>query len=340
MITSLIYGVTDEGDNGFIEDKWREAVMSVDRSQFFAPHLDDGRFFNPWMPMKKKGFAEIMKWRFFTGRPDYSELEESVLPSVKPLTAEFINSHDNFMSWLGHASVIIKSGGTVVLVDPVLGDIPFVKSRRTPCALSYEDASRITGNVIVLVTHCHYDHLDGKSVESMPAGTGFFVPARLGATMKKYGAKDITEMDWWSEQRVNGIKIVFLPSQHWANRGLFDFNKTLWGSFLVDTGRKKIFICGDSGYSLLYRDIGARYPGIDYAFMSTGAYHPRWFMHYAHQDDREAVAGFKDLGAGKMVPIHWGAFRLGDEPEGYPAIHVKLEFSDARIVDCGEIISL
>ncbi|HQO39879.1 MAG TPA: MBL fold metallo-hydrolase [Spirochaetota bacterium] len=139
---------------------------------------------------------------------------------------------------------------------------------------------------------------------------------------------------------VSGAKIVFLPSQHWSRRGLFDKNRSLWGSFLVDTGKKRIFVCGDTGYSLLYREISAKYPGIDYAFMSVGAFHPRWFMHYAHQDAAESVQGFRDLGAKVMIPFHWGAFRLGDEPEGYPAIHVKLNFPGAKIADCGEVIKL
>ncbi|HPS57043.1 MAG TPA: MBL fold metallo-hydrolase [Spirochaetota bacterium] len=340
MITSLVYGINDEDDNGFSEEKWRESVQAVDRSQFHALHVDGGKYFNPWMVMEMKGFAEIMKWRFFADKQAYSELEESALPAVKPLTAEFINTHDNFMSWIGHASVIIKSAGSVILVDPVFGDIPFVKKRRTQSAITYNDASRITGSVTVLLTHNHYDHLDSKSMESIPAGAKFIVPAGLRKTVEKLGASDIAEMDWWEELRVDGIKIIFLPSQHWSKRGMFDMNKSLWGSFLVDTGKKRIFVCGDSGYSLLYREIAAKYPAIDYAFMSLGAFHPRWFMHYSHQDADEAVRGFRDLNAKVMVPFHWGAFRLGDEPEGYPAIHVKLKFPEARITDCGEVIKI
>lgn len=340
MITSLVYGVSDEDDNGFSEEKWLESVQSVDTSKFSAPHLNDSRYFNPWMLMEMKGFAEVMKWRFFSDKQDYSALEESVLPAVKLLTAEYINSHDNFISWLGHASVLIKSAGSVILVDPVLGEIPFVSKRRTQCALSYKEASLITGDVTVLLTHNHYDHLDSRSIESMPAGTKFIVPSGLGKTMKKLGVPSVTEMDWWQEITVSGSKIVFLPSQHWSKRGMFDTNKSLWGSFLVDTGKKRIFVCGDTGYSLLYREIAAKYPRIDYAFMSVGAFHPRWFMHYSHQDADEAVQGFRDLGAKEMVAFHWGAFRLGDEPAGYPAIHVKLKFPEARIADCGEVIKL
>ncbi len=196
MITSLVYAINDEDDNGFSEEKWKESVQAVDRLQFHAPHVDNGKYFNPWTAMDMKGFGEIMKWRFFADKQVYSGLEESALPAVKPLTAEFINSHDNFISWLGQASVIIKSKGSVILVDPVLGEIPFFKKRRTQSALAYDPASRIAGTLTVLLAHNHYDHLDTRSIKSMPAGAKYIVPAGLGKTMKKLGAIDVTEMDW------------------------------------------------------------------------------------------------------------------------------------------------
>lgn len=340
MITSLVYGVKESDDNGFSEESWLREVESIDRSLFHAPHYNDDGYFNPWMTMNDIGFGKVIRWRFFSDKQQYTDTEESFLPQVQTLTAEYINSHDNFMSWIGHGSVLIKSAGTVILVDPVLGEIPFVENRKVPAALNYDETSRITGDIVVLVTHNHYDHLDKKSIRSMPSNTQYVVPENLGRTMKKIGASDINELDWWNELEINGIKIILLPSQHWSRRGAFDTNESLWGSFLVDTGRKKIFICGDSGYSLLYKEIAAAYPGIDYAFMSAGAFHPRWFMHYAHQDDAEAIRGFRELGAKKMIPFHWGSFRLGDEPAGYPALHIKEKFPGAMFVSGGEIINL
>lgn len=339
MITTLVYGVKGKAADEFSEAEWASAVESVDRSLFYAPYFTDGEYFNPWM-QHEIGLGKVLKWRFLSDRQKYSEEEESFLPDVKDLTADHINTSDNFMSWIGHSSVVIKSSGTVLLVDPVFGDIPYTEKRKTRAALSYGGASRITGDIIVLFTHNHYDHLDKKSIRSLPKRAMYIVPAGLAETLRGFGCSNVREMDWWEETRIKGNKIVFLPSQHWSKRGPFDTNESLWGSFLVDTGTKKIFICGDGGYSLVYREISARYPGIDYAFMSAGAFHPRWFMHYAHQDDYEAIKGFTDLRAKKMIPFHWGAFRLGDEPAGYPAIHIKRKFPEALILPCGEIIRI
>lgn len=339
LTTTLLYAIQGTSPEDFDEAGWEKITGSLDRWLFHAPHTRDGRYFNPWMPMPEKGFFTMLKWRF-SDKPGYAEPEENHLPAVNAVKSEYINGNDNFILWLGHASVLFKINGKVIITDPVFGEIPFVKKRRVPSALSYEEASKIRGDVYILITHNHYDHLDRESICSLPAGTKFIVPAGLGSAIRDMRDAEVTEMDWWDEVRIEGITVAFLPSQHWSRRGLFDTNKSLWGSYIIDTGRKKFFVCGDTGYSTVYKEIGAKYPAIDYAFISTGASQPRWFMHYSHQNEAEAVRGFTELGAKKMIPIHWGSFSLGDEPAGYPAIHVKDRFPDAMVIDGGETIRL
>ena len=339
IMSSLFSSLKDT----FNEAEWEQTTNSVDKSLFYAEHKKDGLFFNPWLLRTDIGVWEMLKWRF-SSTPEYSEEAESFLPNVEQLTAEYINSNDNFFVWLGHASLIFKINGMVILVDPVLGEIPFVSKRRVPAALSYAEAKKIKGDVTVLITHNHYDHFDTKSIESMPHETIFIVPKEVGSDVEDM-AEDIegisiTEMDWWETVNINNMEITFLPSQHWSRRSPFDTNESLWGSFMIKTGKKKIFICGDTGYTTIYKEIALKFPGIDYAFMSAGAYEPRWFMHYAHQSAAEAILGFKQLGAKKMIPIHWGSFRLGDEPVGYPALQLKEMYDKTLVLDGGQIIKL
>jgi N-acyl-phosphatidylethanolamine-hydrolysing phospholipase D len=338
MTTSLLYALQDSSSDNFDEADWSKITDTNDSSLFYALHEREGRYFNPWMPLSENGIFKLLKWRL-SNKPAYKADEESFLPRVNDLTADYINSNNNFITWLGHSSVLMKLSGRVILLDPVFGDIPFSK-RRTPSALTYEEASRISGEVYVLLTHNHYDHFDTTSIKHMPPNTKFILPKGLQFSIKNIKTTGVREVDWWDTLNLDDISIVFLPSQHWSKRGFIDTNKSLWGSYLINTGKKKIFICGDTGYSGIYKEIAAKYPGIDYAFMSVGASQPRWFMYYSHQNETETIRGFSDLGAKTMIPIHWGSFTLGDEPAGYPAIHIKNKFPEAMILDSGEIIKL
>ena len=67
-------------------------------------------------------------------------------------------------------------------------------------------------------------------------------------------------------------------------------------------------------------------------------------MHKSHMNIEEALKAFQDLGADYFIPIQWGAFHLGDEPPGYPALDLKrtiesqkLERSKFLILDIGEL---
>jgi len=339
MTTTFLYALQNKSVENFNETEWEEITSSHDPALFYAPHEKDGKFFNPWIARPNYGFLTMLKWRFTGKKGEYTEEEKNFLPNVKNLTAEYINTNDNFFTWLGHVSILMKISGRVILIDPILGDIPYVRKRWTPSALCYEEAGLIKGDILVLLTHNHYDHLDRKSLDSLPKSKNFVVAKGLSPIIKDIPKNSIAELDWWEEIHIDNIKIVFLPSQHWSRRMMFDTNESLWGSYLIDTGKKKIFICGDTGYSNIYREIASKYPKIEYAFMSTGATQPRWFMRHSHQNEIEAIRGFNELKAKYMIPIHWGAFVLGDEPVGCPAVRMKKNFPGAMIMDCGEIIN-
>jgi N-acyl-phosphatidylethanolamine-hydrolysing phospholipase D len=91
---------------------------------------------------------------------------------------------------------------------------------------------------------------------------------------------------------------------------------------MIETPGITIYFAADSGYFIGYREIGRRFPDIDYALIPTTAYHPRWFMHYPHMDTVEAITAFNDLGAGHFIPTQWGTFHLGDNPPGLPALEL------------------
>ena len=67
-----------------------------------------------------------------------------------------------------------------------------------------------------------------------------------------------------------------------------------------------------------------RFGPFDVALLPIGAYDPRWFMKPVHMDPEEAVQAVRDLagigggGAPRFIPMHWGTFKLTDEPLDEP----------------------
>ena len=69
----------------------------------------------------------------------------------------------------------------------------------------------------------------------------------------------------------------------------------------------------DSAWFDGFREIGRRFPEIDAAMLPIGAYAPGWFMENYHMNPEQAGRAFIELGARRLVPMHWGTFKLTDE---------------------------
>jgi len=300
----------------FDEQRWREQVDSTDPALLYAPHLEDGRYFNPWMPMQR-GFVDFLRWQLSEKTP-YAPEEEKDVPAVLSDLPERIRSTlGDFIAWIGHATFLIRINGEYWITDPIFSERALLPKRKTPPGLSLEEFAALPGKKNVLISHSHYDHLDSNSIRRLPADTRVYVPLGLKTLMNDLGKQDVVEMDWWQAVSCGDrCQVVCLPAQHWSRRITQNTDTTLWASFLLVTSNRKIYYGGDSGYFIGYREIGRRYPGIDYALLPVTAYDPRWFMHYAHIDAREALDAFRDLGARYFIPTQWGTFRLGDEPIG------------------------
>jgi len=56
-------------------------------------------------------------------------------------------------------------------------------------------------------------------------------------------------------------------------------------------------------------------------------------MRPVHVDPPEALDAFEDLGAGALVPIHWGTFDLADEPLDEPPRLLRAEAERRGLAD-------
>jgi L-ascorbate metabolism protein UlaG (beta-lactamase superfamily) len=337
-------GAMDEFD----EASWRKTVEAASVEDLYAPHFKDGRFFNPWMPQDRKGFLRFLKWKL-SAKKDNPGNVAAPLPAVIPGAVERIRAtpQGDFILWVGHATFLMRLNGEYWLTDPIFSDRALLPKRKTPPAINAADLKKLgIGKLNVVVSHNHYDHLDRRSIEALPDDARYYVPLGLKRFFTNLGKQDVVEMDWWQKNtHGSGVEVICLPMQHWSRRIGQAVNETLWASFLIVTPSVTVYFAGDSGYFIGYREIGRRYPGIDYVLMPTTAYRPRWFMHYAHVDIDEAIDAFDDLRARYFIPTQWGAFHLGDEPPGYPALELKrriaernLDSSRFIIPDLGQIV--
>jgi L-ascorbate metabolism protein UlaG (beta-lactamase superfamily) len=217
------------------------------------------------------------------------------------------------LTWLGHASFLVQLDGTSLLVDPVLGEAIFGGTRRNVApGVPVEKLPRIDAS---LVTHAHYDHLDLPTLSRVRAP----VIAGLGSGRYLRGAgPGATELGWWRSTRVGGVQVTFVPAQHWSRRSPFDVNAALWGGFVVEGSSAAIYHAGDTALFDGFREIGAAFPGLDAALLPIGAYDPGWFMERQHMSPEQALRALGELGARAMVAMHWGTFKLTDEPLDEP----------------------
>jgi N-acyl-phosphatidylethanolamine-hydrolysing phospholipase D len=135
---------------------------------------------------------------------------------------------------------------------------------------------------------------------------------------RKRGVREVVELDWWQSARRGRFTITCLPSQHWTRRIEQGTNETLWCAWLLDSGKRRYFFAGDTGYFHGFAEFGRRFGPIDVAMLPIGAFEPRWFMQEAHMDPAEAFRSFQDLRARYLLPMHWGTFDLTDEPLDEP----------------------
>jgi L-ascorbate metabolism protein UlaG (beta-lactamase superfamily) len=215
----------------------------------------------------------------------------------------------------------VQLDGVSLLVDPIFAESIGPVHRNVGAALQPAQLPPIDAQ---LVTHNHRDHLDVGSLRAV----GRPVVAGLGlAPFFERKGLACTELDWWAETRVGPVTVRFVPSQHWSRRGLNDANATLWGGFVIEGSSARVYHSGDTAYFDGFTAIGRRSGVIDAAMLPIGAYDPAWFMSKQHMNPEEATQAFVDLGARAFVAMHWGTFKLTDEPLDEPPVRLAAEWS-------------
>lgn len=293
-------------------------------------HHDNGRFISPVGIPRQGRWQQLLKWKLSLN-PFSRYLKDQ---PVNPVTVDWdavVKHQGAAVTFLKHASVLIKDVDRYLLVDPVFSDIYWFIEDFSPLAF---DPKQILKPNHVLITHGHYDHLDKPSLAILNKDTHVISPKGYNTVFKDLDMKNRTRLDWYETYNDNDRSITLLPTNHWTMRNpLRGPNRSLWGGYMVKTAADyTIYLMGDSGYFDGFGEIGQDFD-IDLAIINLGAYEPRWFMASSHMNPKEAVQAFKELGAKKLMAVHWGTFRLGDEPVHFPPTELKKELEKEGLLD-------
>jgi len=299
---------------------YNKLIMATEKKPYH--HLPDGTFRNPEGSPKRDS---NVKWSYKIFNAERKKIkiefpEDHVVPRDKVLKDLQENKDNDYITWIGHATFLIKLGDTTIITDPVFskntGPLIFGPKRYVDPAIKLGDIPNID---LLLLTHNHYDHLDASAIRNFPhKDAKVLLPLNLSKYFKKFN--DVNELDWYDKIQVNkDVKVTLLPAVHWSKRSLWDTNKTLWGNFLIEYKGKKILFACDTGYGNIYKELGKKYGPIDITFINIGAYNfypmmPVKDKSVFHTNPEEALQIGKDLNSKKVVGMHWGTVVLSLEP--------------------------
>ena len=297
-----------------------------------SPVVSNGRFYNPWPDSAPHSFRDVLKWS--RERRRHPRAPDPPRNSFARATSEITHPRagaDHFSAtWIGHSTVLLQFAGKNIITDPVFSQRASPVQWAGPRRLT--DPSMPTSALppidIVLLSHNHYDHLDKASVKRIaranPAAV-WVAPLGLSSYVRRWGVRDLVELDWWGSAVVDGIRVTATPARHFTARGIRDRNKSLWCGFALEVDGRRAYFAGDTAYHPAFGEIGERCGPFDFVMIPIGAYDPRWFMKIVHVDPEEAVQIYRDIIAAHpnnqnplMLAIHWGTFRLTDEPMDEP----------------------
>ena len=317
-------------------------------------HLSDGTFRNPEGSPVRTGKSNFSYRQFSKEKKkiDMSVPKEHIVDREKVLSDLEKYKNEDYITWIGHATYLIKLGDTTIITDPVFsknaGPLMFGPDRFTEPALKLNEIPKTD---LFLLTHNHYDHQDMGTIRRFPfKDIKVLLPLKLGKYFTANRFKDVNEMDWYEEIKINSdLKVTFLPAVHWSKRSLTDTNKTLWGNFLIEYKDKKILFACDTGYGNIYRELGEKYGPIDLTMINIGAYNfkPMFDKSIYHTTPEEALNVAQDLKSKKVIGMHWGTFVLSLEPIMEPPARFKdnaekygFKKDDAIIFKIGEFKDL
>jgi L-ascorbate metabolism protein UlaG (beta-lactamase superfamily) len=300
-----------------------------------SDHFDGTRFFDPH-GVEPKRLTDLLRWWLAGGKSEWPAWRSYPNSDRPPARVEGAACR---ISFVGHATLLIQTGGLNILTDPVWSEraSPFTfagPKRVNAPGIAFEALPPID---VVLVSHGHYDHLDVATLSRLAAAHRPRVITPLGndTIMRNHDPAIRAEgFDWGDRVALGtGMAVTLAPMRHWTARTFLDRNKALWAAFVLETPAGRIYLVGDSGYGdgHHFRTARDRHGPFRLAVLPIGAYEPRWFMQDQHMNPAESVRAFRECGAELALAHHFGTFHLTDEAIDAPEAALKEALAGAGI---------
>ncbi len=240
--------------------------------------------------------------------------------------------------WVGHATVLLQMDDKQILTDPVFTrSVGIVSERFTEPGI---DPKNLPSLDAVLISHMHMDHLSYGTLDMIrPKIRQIVVPAGARAYIPDSSAP-LAELATWGRWERDGLAVTAVPVEHVGWRYGVDaawMARTFTG-YVIEYHGLTVYFGGDTAYvEENFTKTRDRFPHIDLALLPIAPIHPRNFMQHTHVDPFEAVRAFLDLGATRMVPIHFDTFlnsldEAGEAPRTLQRVTAALRLGDDQVI--------
>jgi L-ascorbate metabolism protein UlaG (beta-lactamase superfamily) len=193
------------------------------------------------------------------------------------------------LTWLGHASFRLDTGGKRIYIDPFLNGNP-------KCPENEQTPERVD---VIALTHGHGDHVGDTVDLAKKHGATVIAPVELADKLGSQGVENVKDPNKGGTAEVDGVRFTLTHAQHSSSDNDGNYTGEPCG-IVVRAEGKTIYFAGDTNVFGDMKTVIARLYSPDVAVLPIGD-------HYT-MGPEEAALAVELLGVKRVVPCHWGTF--------------------------------